>query len=346
MRLNWNWFKRRPTQATHEQEPDTLRGRKKLVLFIHGIGGDAVSTWDKFPELIRADAEIAARYDVASAGYDTGLVGLHPSLAACARFLKTEIDNRYKDHSDIALIAHSQGGLIARRYIAERLNSHQPLRVSRLLTFATPHHGSGHATLLKRVLGASQQVEDLDPNSDFLRELSICPHREKLPARGAPAAGRRGGGLSRAAFAPQLSQANESNRFIYGARVLPFIGRDTEIGKLADFLDSPEQPFCWMVLYGSGGIGKSRLALELCLAIRDDWHAGFLEGEEPDWGRWQPLVPTLIVIDYAARDTKHTGKLLRALSGRGPADGTMRLSAPVRMLLTSGSARATGSTRL
>jgi AAA ATPase domain len=116
---------------------------------------------------------------------------------------------------------------------------------------------------------------------------------------------------------------------------LPFIGRDDEIDKLSELLGGLEQPFSWMVLHGSSGAGKSRLALELCLALRDEWHAGFLpqEGEEPDWGRWQPLLPTLIVVDYAARDTGHTGRLLRALSGRGAPDGTLRLSAPVRVLL-------------
>jgi AAA ATPase domain len=130
-------------------------------------------------------------------------------------------------------------------------------------------------------------------------------------------------------------EPGEINRFLYGARVLPFIGRDAEIDKLGKFLGGPERPFRWMVLHGSGGVGKSRLALELCLALRNEWHAGFLpqEGNEPDWGRWQPLVPTLIVVDYAARDTEHTCRLLRALAGRGVPDGTLRLAAPVRVLL-------------
>ena len=75
-------------------------------------------------------------------------------------------------------------------------------------------------------------------------------------------------------------EAKETTRFIYSARVLPFMGRDAEINRLGDFLEYPEQPFRWMVLHGSGGVGKSRLALELCLLIRDEWHAGFLPGKE------------------------------------------------------------------
>ncbi|MCI0600171.1 MAG: hypothetical protein L0Y60_11755, partial [Beijerinckiaceae bacterium] len=366
---------------------------KKLVLFIHGLGGDADGTWQEFPDLMRADTELAELYDVETVEYDTGIFGSQPSLAACAGILKTEIGNRYPQYSDIALIAHSQGGLIARWYIAERLNSSQPPRVSRLLTFATPHHGSGHATLLKRVLFSSQQVKDLDPNSEFLRALSIAWGQAKperyVRTKYAVAAGDAivgqvsamgqwspdyevvGGVGHKASVKPESAdstsfliakkflleepllpggveadyrslllrlnyvEAKETTRFIYAARVLPFIGRKAEIGKLGDFLAGPEQPFRWMVLHGSGGAGKSRLALELCLALRNDWHAGFLpqEGDEPDWGRWQPLMPTLIVIDYAARDTERTGRFLRALSGRGTPDGTMRLSAPVRVLL-------------
>jgi hypothetical protein len=57
----------------------------------HGLGGDANGTWKKFPELIRADAEIAKLYDdVATAAYDTGFVGSQPSLSTCAQILKTE----------------------------------------------------------------------------------------------------------------------------------------------------------------------------------------------------------------------------------------------------------------
>src|SRR5262249_16279949 len=99
--------------------------------------------------------------------------------------LKTEIENRFSAsiHSDIALIAHSQGGLVARSYIAERINSAQPLRVSRLLTFATPHQGSAFATVLKWVPFASQQTKDLDPNSEFMRDLAIAWGQAKAARR-------------------------------------------------------------------------------------------------------------------------------------------------------------------
>ena len=56
-------------------------------------------------------------------------------------------------------------------------------------------------------------------------------------------------------------------------------------------------------------------------------------GGRPHLGQMAaPLMPTLIIIDAAARDTERTGKVLRALAGRGPASGA-RLAAPVRVLL-------------
>jgi pimeloyl-ACP methyl ester carboxylesterase len=371
---------------------------KKLVLFVHGLGGSADGTWRastkhlSFPELMREDAELSELYDVDTVEYSTGAFGSKPSLAMCATILKTEIENRYPSRSDIALIAHSQGGLVARHYIAERLLSGQPLRVSRLLTFATPHQGSGFATFLKWLPLASQQADDLDPNSGFMRELGVAWGQAKADTRvltkyvvaaGDAIVGQVssmgpwspdyevvGGDGHRAVIKPETAShtsfliakkfllednlqpgrveadytapllslpslpSADITRFTFSARALPFIGRKAEEQILTDFLDGPDQMFRWMVMLGSGGVGKSRLALELCLAVHSEWHAGFLQDAESDpvWGKWQPLMPTLIIIDAAARDTERTGKVLRALAGRGPASGA-RLAAPVRVLL-------------
>jgi hypothetical protein len=91
-----------------------------------------------------------------------------------------------------------------------------------------------------------------------------------------------------------------------------------------------------MLIYGSGGVGKSRLAMELCLLGQAEWHAGFLDenAREPDWTIWRPMTPTLIVIDYAGRDAERARRLLGTLSGRNAADGDIRrLDMPVRVLL-------------
>ena len=158
-------------------------GVKKLVLLVHGLGGSAEGTWRAFPKLIESDAELSARYDVRSFQYSTSIGGPTPSLQTCADALKTEIKTCYKDYPAIAIIAHSQGGLIARWHIADQINSGRPLRIDRLLTFATPHHGAGGASVLRWLPGVSRQTQALDPNSDFMQALGLAWAQSKAEQR-------------------------------------------------------------------------------------------------------------------------------------------------------------------
>ena len=367
---------------------------KKLILLVHGLGGSAEGTWVAFPELIASDVELSAQYDVRSFQYVTSMFGSAPSLQSCADALKTEIETRYKGYSSIAIVAHSQGGLIARWHIAERINSGRPLLVDRLLTFATPHHGAGGASVLRWIPGASRQTKALDPNSEFMQALGLAWAQSKaeqkvatkyvvaerdwvvgpvsatgsspIDAAVAGAVGHIGvvkpGSEDDASFliakAFLLDQSwrpsgvesdwrppvlrfkqlalTEATRFIYGARALPFIGREGELKSIDAFLGDQNAPFRWMLLYGSGGVGKSRLAMELCLLAQNDWHAGFLDdlAREPDWTLWRPMTPTLIVIDYASRDAARAKGIVRALASRNNADGDIRrLDMPVRIIL-------------
>jgi pimeloyl-ACP methyl ester carboxylesterase len=147
---------------------------KSLILFVHGLGGSADGTWIKFPQLIEQDPELAARYDVRTFGYSTAMFGATPPFQTCADALKTEIETRYSAYSSIAIVAHSQGGLIARWHIADQINSQRPLRIDRLLTFATPHQGAGGASVLRWIPGASRQTKALDPNSEFRQALGLA----------------------------------------------------------------------------------------------------------------------------------------------------------------------------
>lgn len=121
------------------------------------------------------------------------------------------------------------------------------------------------------------------------------------------------------------------NRFLYRSRSVPIIGRTDAMDALEAFLNL-DGMFRWHVVYGSGGVGKSRLALEFLISRGGAYSSnmGFLPKEELerfDWRRWQPLVPTLLVVDYAAREAGPLADMMRALAVRDD------LHCPVRLLL-------------
>ena len=125
----------------------------------------------------------------------------------------------------------------------------------------------------------------------------------------------------------------ERDRFLYSARSIPLIGRDEELAQIEAFRTDPSRRFAWMILHGPGGVGKSRLALEVILKPRGgSWNAGFLDEHHagPDWSAWQPQLATFMVIDYAASAADKVALLIAALAER---EGAHQLQRPVRLLL-------------
>ena len=64
--------------------------------------------------------------------------------------------------AQVVVIAHSMGGLGARAY----LSAHGARRVRKLITIASPHHGTVHARF-----GAGDNARQMSPGSRFLEEL-------------------------------------------------------------------------------------------------------------------------------------------------------------------------------
>ncbi|WP_297228877.1 ATP-binding protein [uncultured Desulfovibrio sp.] len=116
------------------------------------------------------------------------------------------------------------------------------------------------------------------------------------------------------------AQSDTLSMFYPGSRSTTFIGRERERKMLDAFLDA-EAPLSFLVLTGDGGSGKTRLALELCLARRElGWEAGFISSRELDdadagTGRHGDR-DTLIVVDYAASRAQQLRDVLRALSNQ------------------------------
>jgi len=127
-----------------------------------------------------------------------------------------------------------------------------------------------------------------------------------------------------------FSGYNYHNLLLFKKRWVPFYGREQEMALLLNFCHA-ESNLSWWILKGSGGNGKSRLALELCNQLSSKWNKGFLLPEELEnfnWNEWIPDVPTLIVIDYASSHYKKIIRKLKILYAR-----RIQLKCAVKILL-------------
>ncbi len=109
----------------------------------------------------------------------------------------------------------------------------------------------------------------------------------------------------------------ESQRFIFRARTLACVGRRAEFVELDRWLYKDTRPFSWNLWTGDAGMGKSRLALELCLKAPASWDVGFMDwdaGRTIDWNTWTPKRNTLIVCDYVAREVDRIKTMLDRLA--------------------------------
>ncbi len=101
----------------------------------------------------------------------------------------------------------------------------------------------------------------------------------------------------------QGAEAGSAQWLIYGRRQARLIGRNNSLQQLDEFFDQ-EASFAWWAITGSGGVGKSRLALDVITQRQILWEVGFLPHAKlkktDALSGWWPQNPTIIVIDYAA----------------------------------------------
>ncbi|MBW6432399.1 trypsin-like peptidase domain-containing protein [Actinoplanes hulinensis] len=109
--------------------------------------------------------------------------------------------------------------------------------------------------------------------------------------------------------------------------VVDFVGRSTELEQLKGWA-AENTNLSVAIVIGSGGSGKTRLAIELAqhFAMKG-WDAGLLSSEDSERWSFNSLpYPTLLIVDYASRHQSSLSKLLIHLN-------SMALHQPVKILL-------------
>jgi pimeloyl-ACP methyl ester carboxylesterase len=126
------------------------------VLLLHGIGCNA-GVWTG----MRASLARLGIAPVYAMSYGPPFIPIPETAPQIAAKIAQVL--RDTGASQVILVAHSMGGLVARSY----LRAFGPARVRRLVTIGTPHAGSMHAWLMS---GAS--LADMRPGSPYLAALA------------------------------------------------------------------------------------------------------------------------------------------------------------------------------
>lgn len=163
-----------PPTAGLEEPAVVRRGTQnhKLLVLLHGWNGDASGTWNQFPQLLKNDSRLK-EFDLWMVEYPTVLARRNLRIRQMSRWLNElmVINGRYEQYTEIYVIAHSMGGLIARGMLLENRLANNNMAYKSVISIASPYRGADIARLLS-TLGLSRgYAEDLRPGSEMLDSL-------------------------------------------------------------------------------------------------------------------------------------------------------------------------------
>lgn len=135
-----------------------------LIVFVHGFGGNALSTWINFPTIILYEDKFK-NCDLIYYGYDTfkGQAGDHAAelyhfLSLATKPLQSKIlpENQglpERNYNRIILVAHSLGAVLVRQAQLLAFNANDDwVEKSEIALFAPAHHGANIISLAMQAL--------------------------------------------------------------------------------------------------------------------------------------------------------------------------------------------------
>jgi len=144
--------------------------RQAAAVFIHGFNSGP-DVWESFRHLLSQDSDISSEYDLRVFPYASSLANVHgrkriPDIDTLALSLRTFLQVETKGYNRLAIVTHSQGGLIVQRYLEGMLadgKGNELARIRRIIMFACPNSGSDFKLQWRKLLGRAwrnpQEVE-------------------------------------------------------------------------------------------------------------------------------------------------------------------------------------------
>ncbi|QNA88252.1 alpha/beta fold hydrolase [Massilia sp. Dwa41.01b] len=152
---------------------------EKAIIFVHGLGGSD-ETWGRFDDLLASDPSVD--WESFHFTYPSGKFGLrllptqshYQPIEVLAQALKNQIDNRFEQYEEIALVGHSLGGLVIRQYLMNEKIASRPTKVNKIILYATPSTGASLSEIGKlfSFWGENGHTRQLCKKSDFLNLLN------------------------------------------------------------------------------------------------------------------------------------------------------------------------------
>lgn len=171
---------------------DRSENDRGLVVFIHGIFGDAKNTWTNeetgayFPELLSRDSTFD-EYDIFTYGFASPKLSTALNIDELGEDLRSTFDDQNFDrYNRIVFVCHSMGGLVARSFLI-KYREKWASKTKLIYYYSTPSTGSQIANWANLFSKNRQleklQIEDGDKYlSDQYRSWLAVPNLRDIPA--------------------------------------------------------------------------------------------------------------------------------------------------------------------
>jgi pimeloyl-ACP methyl ester carboxylesterase len=192
-----------PTRIPFGEQSEVLWAlapTRKAILFVHGFGGSATTTWVQFPSLLQRERSCHG-HDLIFYGYDGLQTRARPSADLLIRLLDELFSNptellakslpsaarpKQFKYKEIVIVAHSLGAVVSRIALVDAYSKRRNWASKIKLVFFAPAHGGANilslASLAMGVLRLApvealarfrfQVLHDLEENCQTLTELA------------------------------------------------------------------------------------------------------------------------------------------------------------------------------